>query len=56
LLSRARGVTDIAARRTMYREVSDMYLDERPHLVLYHIQWLWALAEKVAGFVPTPDG
>jgi peptide/nickel transport system substrate-binding protein len=56
LLAKARGVTDIAARQALYRQVVDIYLHDRPHIVLYHARWLWALSDRVSGFVPTPDG
>jgi peptide/nickel transport system substrate-binding protein len=56
LLARARGVTDVAQRQALYRQVVDVYLADRPHLVLYHAKWLWALSDKVSGFTPTPDG
>jgi peptide/nickel transport system substrate-binding protein len=56
LLAKARGVTDVAARQALYRQVVDTYLRDRPHIVLYHAKWLWALSDKVSGFVPTPDG
>ncbi len=56
LLAKARGVTDVAARQAAYRQVVDTYLRDRPHIVLYHAKWLWALSDKVSGFVPTPDG
>ena len=56
LLAKARGVTDVAARQAAYRQVVDVYLRDRPHIVLYHAKWLWALSNKVSGFVPTPDG
>jgi len=56
LLAKARGVTDVAARQVAYRQVVDIYLHDRPHIVLYHARWLWALSDKVSGFVPTPDG
>ncbi len=56
LLAKARGVTDVAARQAAYRQVVDVYLRDRPHIVLYHARWLWALSDKVSGFVPTPDG
>jgi peptide/nickel transport system substrate-binding protein len=55
-LAKARGVTDVAARQAAYRQVVDTYLHDRPHIVLYHAKWLWALSDKVSGFVPTPDG
>jgi peptide/nickel transport system substrate-binding protein len=56
LLAKARGVTDIAARQAAYRQVVNVYLHDQPHIVLYHARWLWALSDKVSGFVPTPDG
>lgn len=56
LLSRARGVTDVAQRQTLYRQLVDIYTADRPHLILYHARWLWALSDKVSGFTPTPDG
>lgn len=56
LLAKARGVTDVAQRQMLYRQLVDVYTADRPHLVLYHAKWLWALSDKVSGFVPTPDG
>jgi peptide/nickel transport system substrate-binding protein len=56
LLARARGVTDVAQRQALYRQLVDIYVADRPHIVLYHAKWLWALSDKVSGFVPTPDG
>ena len=56
LLARARGVTDVAQRQALYRQLVDVYLTDRPHIVLYHAKWLWALSDKVSGFTPTPDG
>ena len=56
LLARARGVTDVAQRQALYKQLVDIYLADRPHIVLYHAKWLWALSDKVSGFTPTPDG
>ncbi len=56
ILNKARAVTDVAERQALYRDLSDVYLTDRPHIVLYHLKWLWALSDKVSGFVPTPDG
>ncbi len=56
LLARARGVTDVAQRQALYRQLVDIYLADRPHIMLYHAKWLWALSDKVSGFTPTPDG
>jgi peptide/nickel transport system substrate-binding protein len=56
LLARARGVTDVAQRQALYRQLVAIYVADRPQLVLYHAKWLWALSDKVSGFTPTPDG
>ena len=56
MLARARGMTDVAQRQVLYRQLVDVYLADRPHIVLYHAKWLWALSDKVSGFTPTPDG
>ncbi len=56
VLTRAREVTDVAQRQALYRQLSDIYLEDRPHIVLYHLKWLWGLSDKVSGFTPMPDG
>ena len=56
ILKQARAVTDVAARQALYRDLTDVYLTDRPHIVLYHLKWLWGLSDKVTGFVPAPDG
>jgi peptide/nickel transport system substrate-binding protein len=56
LLVKARSVTDIAQRRPLYFQISDIYLDEMPFMVLYHQNWLFATSDKVSGFTPVPDG
>ncbi|HEY6430948.1 MAG TPA: ABC transporter substrate-binding protein [Acetobacteraceae bacterium] len=56
VLARARETNDIPQRQALYRQLSDIYLNDRPHLVLYHRRWLWAMSDKVSGFTPTADG
>ncbi len=56
VLIQARSVTDVAQRQALYRQLSDIYLEDRPHLVLYHVKWLWGISDKLSGFTPTPDG
>jgi peptide/nickel transport system substrate-binding protein len=56
VLARARGTNDVPQRQALYRQLSDIYLHDRPHIVLYHRRWLWALSDKVSGFTPTADG
>ena len=56
VLTQARSVTDVAQRQALYRQLSEIYLADRPHIVLYHVKWLWGISDKVSGFTPTPDG
>jgi len=56
VLTQARSVNDVAQRQSLYRQLSDIYLDDRPHLILYHVKWLWGVSDKMTGFTPTPDG
>ncbi|MCX7382146.1 MAG: ABC transporter substrate-binding protein [Alphaproteobacteria bacterium] len=56
LLVKARGVTDVAARKGMYAEISDIYLKDRPFVVMYHQTWLFGTTERLSGFAPVPDG
>ena len=56
VLAKARATNDVPQRQALYRKLSDIYLNDRPHLVLYHRRWLWALSDKVSGFTPTADG
>ncbi len=55
-LAAARATTDPAARAKLYAQAADIYLADRPELVLYHFKWMWGLSRKVTGFVPNPDG
>ena len=56
LLARARAVTDVAARQPLYREVAATYTRDRPFMVMYHHNWLFAHGAKLSGFTPVPDG
>ena len=56
LLNKARSITDVSERQTLYRQISDIYLDEVPFIVLYHQRWLFAATDRLTGFVPVPDG
>ncbi|HWD60072.1 MAG TPA: ABC transporter substrate-binding protein [Stellaceae bacterium] len=55
-LAAARMTTDPAARAKLYAQAADIYLADRPALVLYHFKWLWGVSRKVTGLVPNPDG
>ncbi len=56
LLAQGRAVTDPAARQPIYREVAATYTRDRPFMVLYHHNWLFAHSAKLTGFTPVPDG
>jgi peptide/nickel transport system substrate-binding protein len=40
----------------VYRQAADIYLRDRPLLVLYHYRWLWGITDRLHGFAPQPDG
>lgn len=56
VLARARGTTDVTQRQSLYRQLSQIYLEDRPHIVLYHVKWLYGATDRLSGFTPTPDG
>lgn len=56
LLVKARSVTDPALRAPFYRQLSDIYLRDRPLMVLYHQNWIFGASAGLTGFVPVPDG
>ena len=56
MLAKARGITDVAERQSLYRDIAEIYLQDRPMMVLYHQNWLFAHSDKLSGFVPVPDG
>ena len=56
LLAQARAVTDLVRRQDLYRQVSEIYLRDRPVIFLHHVKWLWAASTKLDGFTPMPDG
>ena len=56
LLAQARGITDPAQRRSLYHQVAATYTTDRPFMVMYHHNWLFAHTSKLSGFAPVPDG
>jgi peptide/nickel transport system substrate-binding protein len=55
LFAAARRTTVIAERQALYRRASAIYLNDRPHLFLYHLRLFWAMTDRVQGFQPHPD-
>jgi peptide/nickel transport system substrate-binding protein len=56
LFAQGAAATDPEKRVPVYRKISDTYLQDMPDMVLFHFTWLWAMNNKVGGFVPMPDG
>jgi peptide/nickel transport system substrate-binding protein len=56
LFARARAVTATPARQALYREAAGIWMADRPHLMLFHYRWFWAMRAEMEGFQPSPDG
>lgn len=56
LLNEARTLSDTAARKALYDKAQAILLDELPVIYTYHEAWIFAMAAKVTGYVPHPDG
>lgn len=52
----ARLVTATAERQRLYREAARIWLADRPHLMMYHYRWFWAMRADLQRFEPSPDG
>ena len=55
-LDAARTLEVPAERLPHYAKVAERVLADRPIVYLWHRKWLYAMASKVAGFTPYPDG
>jgi peptide/nickel transport system substrate-binding protein len=56
LFRQARAMTDQAERQRLYRAAAQIWMAERPFLILYHYRWFWAMRSELQGFEPNPDG
>jgi peptide/nickel transport system substrate-binding protein len=56
LLDAARTSTDNAVRKAKYDAARDILSVDLPIIYLYHQTWIWALSDKLDGFVAYPDG
>jgi peptide/nickel transport system substrate-binding protein len=56
LLAEARAVTATEQRQRLYRDAARIWMADRPHLMLYHHRWFWAMRADLQGFEPSPDG
>ncbi len=55
-LNASRLVYDVAARKAHFDAAAKVLREELPLVYLYLPAWIWALSNKVDGFVPNPDG
>ena len=56
LLNAARTSNNVEERKAKYDEAAAILAEDMPIIYLYHQTWIWALADKVQGYVPYPDG
>lgn len=56
LLAQARAVTETSARQALYRQAAEIWMADRPHMMLFHYRWFWAMRAGMEGFQPSPDG
>jgi peptide/nickel transport system substrate-binding protein len=56
LFRQARMVTATERRRRLYHDAAQIWLADRPHMMLYHHRWFWAMRADLQGFEPSPDG
>ncbi|MBV9151111.1 MAG: ABC transporter substrate-binding protein [Alphaproteobacteria bacterium] len=55
-LDAARQAADPAERMPHYEKVAEHVLADRPIIYLWHGKYLYGMTNKLAGFVPYPDG
>lgn len=56
LLKEGRETSDPDKRALIYAKVSDLYLADVPQIILYNYTWIWAMSDRVEGFLPNKDG
>jgi peptide/nickel transport system substrate-binding protein len=56
LLDEARQTTDTAKRKSLYDQITKLYLTDLPTIPLYHPNWYFATRKTVDGLVIYPDG
>src|SRR5215475_10142284 len=56
ILNKAREVTDVAQRRTLYREATDLLAARRNTIYLYHPNYIVAFPKNLKGYKAVPDG
>lgn len=56
LLNAARTSNIVEERKARYDAALAILAEDMPIIYLYHQTWIWALAGKVQGYTPYPDG
>jgi peptide/nickel transport system substrate-binding protein len=56
ILNKAREITDIAQRRALYREATDLLAARRNIIYLYHEHYIVAHPKNLKGYKGVPDG
>ncbi len=56
LLNKAREVSDLAQRRALYREATDMLTARRNIIYIYHASYIVAFPKNLKGYRAVPDG
>ena len=56
LYGKGASVANPAERLPYYRQATEIFLADAPHVVIYHWNMLWGMSAKVQGFRGRPDG
>ncbi|WP_454856536.1 ABC transporter substrate-binding protein [Rhizobium binxianense] len=56
VLTKARALKDVEARKTEYGKAIAILLKDLPIVYMYHSQWIFAHNANIVGFKPAPDG
>ena len=56
ILTKARALGDVNARKTEYNKAIAILLKDLPIVYMYHSQWIFAHNANIVGFKPDPDG
>jgi peptide/nickel transport system substrate-binding protein len=56
LLNKAREVSDVPERQSLYRQAIEKFIERRNIIYLNHLTYIVAFKKSIAGYVATPDG
>jgi peptide/nickel transport system substrate-binding protein len=55
LLNEARAVSGFDERYALYEQATELYLNDRPTIPIYHLTWFFGVSNAVEGLTPYPD-